>query len=66
MASFASFGNRLYTGERSIDFIGRQKIWYAASGVLIEGLNDKRAFEFGHNILKAEIAIPSNTKFGAI
>jgi preprotein translocase subunit SecF len=35
MASFASFGNRLYTGEKSFDFIGRQKVWYAASGVLI-------------------------------
>jgi preprotein translocase subunit SecF len=35
MASFAAFGNQLYTGERSINFIGRQKIWYAVSGVLI-------------------------------
>jgi preprotein translocase subunit SecF len=35
MASFAALGNRLYTGEKSIDFIGRQKVWYALSGVLI-------------------------------
>jgi preprotein translocase subunit SecF len=35
MASFAAFGNKLYTGEKSIDFIGRQKIWYSISGVLI-------------------------------
>ena len=35
MASFASFGNQLYTGERSIEFVRRQKIWYAISGVLI-------------------------------
>ena len=35
MASFAALGNRLYTGEKSIDFIGRQKLWYAISGVLI-------------------------------
>ena len=33
MASFATFGNELYTGERSIDFVGRQKIWYTISGV---------------------------------
>jgi preprotein translocase subunit SecF len=35
MASFAAFGNRLYTGEKSIEFIRRQKLWYAISGVLI-------------------------------
>jgi preprotein translocase subunit SecF len=35
MASFASFGNQLYTGERSIEFVRRQKTWYAISGVLI-------------------------------
>ncbi len=35
MFNFARFGNDLYTGKRSIDFIGRQKTWYAVSGVLI-------------------------------
>ncbi len=29
MTSFAQFGNDLYTGRRSIDFVGRQKLWYA-------------------------------------
>ena len=33
--SFADFGNALYTGEKSIDFIGRRKTWYAISAVLI-------------------------------
>ncbi|MBK0418177.1 protein translocase subunit SecF [Leucobacter sp. CSA1] len=33
--SFAEFGNALYTGEKSIDFIGRRKIWYAIAAVLI-------------------------------
>ncbi|MBL3698086.1 protein translocase subunit SecF [Leucobacter luti] len=33
--SFAEFGNALYTGEKSIDFIGRRKTWYAISIVLI-------------------------------
>lgn len=33
--SFAEFGNALYTGEKSIDFIGRRKRWYAISVVLI-------------------------------
>lgn len=33
--SFAEFGNALYTGEKSIDFIGRRKTWYIISLVLI-------------------------------
>lgn len=33
--SFAEFGNALYTGEKSINFIGRRKTWYAISIVLI-------------------------------
>ncbi|HRW19933.1 MAG TPA: protein translocase subunit SecF [Dermatophilaceae bacterium] len=35
MPNFAQLGNDLYTGKRSIDFIGRQKQWYAFSAVLI-------------------------------
>jgi len=35
MVNFAQVGNDLYTGKRSIDFIGRQRTWYAVSGVLI-------------------------------
>lgn len=35
MISFAQVGNDLYTGKRSVDFIKRQKTWYAVSGVLI-------------------------------
>ena len=35
MPNLAQFGNDLYTGKRSIDFVGRQKTWYALSGVLI-------------------------------
>jgi len=27
MINFAQVGNDLYTGKRSIDFIGRQKLW---------------------------------------
>ena len=33
--SFSEFGNALYTGEKSIDFVGRRKRWYAISIVLI-------------------------------
>jgi preprotein translocase subunit SecF len=35
MSSFAQFGNDLYTGKRSIEIVGRQKTWYAASAVLL-------------------------------
>lgn len=33
--SFSEFGNALYTGEQSIDFVGRRKIWYLISAVMI-------------------------------
>ncbi|MEI2775551.1 MAG: protein translocase subunit SecF [Tetrasphaera sp.] len=33
MSKFAQFGNDLYTGKRSIDFIGRSRTWYAISAV---------------------------------
>ena len=33
--SFADFGNALYTGEKSINFIGRRKTWYLVSVILI-------------------------------
>ena len=35
MINVSQVGNDLYTGKRSIDFIGRQKTWYAVSGVLV-------------------------------
>lgn len=28
MKSFATFGNELYTGERSYEFVGKRKIWF--------------------------------------
>jgi len=35
MSSFAQFGNELYSGKRAIDFVGRQKTWYAVSVVML-------------------------------
>jgi preprotein translocase subunit SecF len=35
MASFSKFGNDLYTGERSIDFVGRRKVWYLIAAVMV-------------------------------
>jgi preprotein translocase subunit SecF len=35
MASLVKFGNDLYTGERSFDFVGKRRIWYAIAAVLL-------------------------------
>jgi preprotein translocase subunit SecF len=35
MASFSKFGNDLYTGEVSVNFIGRRKVWYVLAAVLL-------------------------------
>ena len=35
MSKFADFGNDLYSGKRSINFVGRRKIFYAVAGVMI-------------------------------
>jgi preprotein translocase subunit SecF len=35
MAKYSGLGGRLYRGETSVDFIGKRKIWYAFSGLLI-------------------------------
>lgn len=35
MSMLTRFGNGLYTGERSIDIIGRSKLWYGIAAVLL-------------------------------
>ena len=35
MASFSNFGNDLYTGARSVRIVGRQRLWYSISAILI-------------------------------
>jgi len=35
MGKFSRLGNDLYSGRRSIDFVGRKWLWYAMSGVII-------------------------------
>lgn len=35
MASFSQFGNDLYTGKRSINIVGRRKVWYLIAAGLI-------------------------------
>jgi len=33
--AFGKFGNDLYTGARSVDFIGKRKIWYTIAAVMV-------------------------------
>jgi len=33
--NFTKFGNDLYTGERSINFVGRRKIWYTVAAIML-------------------------------
>jgi len=35
MASFSQFGNDLYTGKRSINIVGRRKLWYLIASAMI-------------------------------
>ena len=35
MGAFSRLGNQLYTGQKSIDFVGRRWLWYAMSGVIV-------------------------------
>lgn len=35
MSRFAALGNKLYTGEKSFDIVGKQRTWYAISGVIL-------------------------------
>jgi preprotein translocase subunit SecF len=57
MASFSQFGNDLYTGARSVDFVGRRRIWFTIAIVLMVaaiavpfirgGGNPANGFNFG-------------------
>ncbi|MBG0741610.1 protein translocase subunit SecF [Paeniglutamicibacter antarcticus] len=35
MTSFATFGNELYTGKRSYNFVGKHKIWFGIAAVVV-------------------------------
>ena len=69
MAKYSGLGGRLYRGETSVDFIGKRKIWYAFSGVLIlasavtlftQGLHLGIEFKGGSEFIvnKAGVSVP--------
>ncbi len=35
MSALGQFGGRLYRGEVSFDFVGRQRLWSAISGLIL-------------------------------
>ncbi len=35
MSRFSDLGNQLYSGEKSVDFVGRRKIFYVVAGVML-------------------------------
>jgi preprotein translocase subunit SecF len=35
MGKFSRLGNDLYTGQRSIDFVGRRRLWYSISALIL-------------------------------
>jgi preprotein translocase subunit SecF len=35
MVNFSTFGNELYTGKRSYDFVGYRKIWFLIAGIAV-------------------------------
>jgi preprotein translocase subunit SecF len=60
MSRLGSIGGRLYRGEVSFDFVGRQKLWYAISGLILvisivallfRGLNYSVEFKGGNLFL---------------
>lgn len=65
MSKFSGLGHRLYTGQMSIDFIGRRRTWYIVSAVILlvsvgalftRGLNLGIEFRGG-----ADFSVPSAT-----
>jgi len=69
MVNFSQIGNDLYTGRRSIDFIGNQKRWYGFSAVLIvlalvglfaRGLNFGIEFRGGSEFRLVNVADTAN------
>ncbi|WP_446663797.1 protein translocase subunit SecF [Flexivirga sp. B27] len=69
MASFAQFGNDLFTGRRQINFIERRRTWYLVTGVLLivaaiglfgRGLNFSLEFEGGSQVAVSNIKNISN------
>ncbi len=69
MSRFSDLGNDLYTGKRSIDFVGKRRLWFAISAVLIiialagmglRGLNRGIEFTGGSEFRVSQVAVGSD------
>lgn len=69
MSRMADWGNDLYTGQRSINFVGKSKTWYLASAVImavallgfvVQPLNLSLEFTGGSEFRVATSAAPSD------
>lgn len=69
MSRMADWGNDLYTGKRSIDFVGKSKTWYiwsavimavAALGFVVQPLNLSLEFTGGSEFRVATQSAPGN------
>jgi preprotein translocase subunit SecF len=65
MGKFSRLGNDLYTGKKSVDFVGRKWLWYSISGIIIllavlglyfKGLNFGIEFEGG---VEYNVSVPA-------
>ncbi|GAB2819559.1 protein translocase subunit SecF [Alpinimonas psychrophila] len=69
MASFSNFGNDLYTGARSVRIVGRQRLWYTISALLIlisvVGPIMRGGFNFGIEFSGGSEFVVSNVASGA-
>ncbi len=66
MGRYSRLGNDLYNGHRSIDFVGRKRLWFSISGVILilaiggltfNGLNLGIEFEGG---VEYTVSLPAN------
>ena len=64
MGKFSRLGNDLYTGRKSIDFVGKTRIWYAISGLIIVAAVLGLYFK-GLNFGVVVPTLPKNAKCGA-
>ena len=69
MVSFAQFGTDLYIGHRQINFVGRQRVWYTltvilliitAVGIFGSGLNFSLEFKGGSQVQVPNVSNISN------
>jgi preprotein translocase subunit SecF len=74
MSRLGNVGGRLYRGEVSVDFVGKRKLWYTISGLILvisiaalafRGLNYSVEFK-GGNLFQFQAHAVSTTQIGSV